>query len=125
MEIPVMLLVKHVPPDQLQILEPMPGQQRVLRVPLAYIHYRRALLHARPAPLLPTPLLSNAPLVPIKQLQPVTQVIMDILVMHLVKLVVLIPLQILEPLLGQQRVIIVLLGSIRWMLQCHVRTVPP
>ena len=112
-------------PDPLQIPEPVPGHHRVLLVPLVYIRYRRTLHRVRTVPQLPMPRLFNAPLALIKQLQPVTQVIMEIPVIHLVKLVVLIPLQILEPVLGQQRVIIVLLGSIRWMLQCHVRTVPP
>ena len=42
-------------------------------------------------PPLPTPPLSNAPLVPIKQLQPVMQVILGLPVMHLVKHVLMSP----------------------------------
>ena len=66
----------------------------------------------RPVPPLPTPPLSNAPLVPIKQLQPVTQDIMEIPVMHLVKRVVPVPLQILEQVPEQQRVLLVPLARI-------------
>ena len=69
--------------------------------------------------------LSNAPLVSIKTLQRVMLDIMVFLVMHFVKRVLPVSLQILEQVLEQHRVIIVLLGSIRWMLQCRVRTVPP
>jgi hypothetical protein len=108
MEVLVMLLVKHVPP-------------------------------------LPTPPLSNVPLVPIKQLQPVTQDIMEIPVILLVKCVLPVlprileqilgqrhvrhvtpdPLQILEPVLGQQRVLLVLLAYIRrHRALLHVRPVP-
>jgi hypothetical protein len=71
------------------------------------------------------PPLSNAPLVPIKTLQRVMLDITGLPVMHIVKHVLPVFLQILEVLLGQHRVIIVLLGSIRWMLLNHVRPVPP
>jgi len=77
----------HVVLVPLPILEQVPGQQHVLLAPPTRIHYRRTLLHVRPA----LPVL----------------------------------LQILEVLLGQHRVIIVLLGSIRWMIQSHVKPVRP
>jgi len=53
---------------------------------------------------LPTPPLSNAPLVPIKKLQRVTQAIMDLLAMHRVKYVAPVPSQTVEQTLGQQSV---------------------
>ena len=79
-----LLPVRPAVPDPLQILEPVPGQPRVLLAPLARIHYRRTLQRVQPVPPLPTPPLFIAPLVPIKQLQPVTRDIMEILVMPLV-----------------------------------------
>ena len=141
MEILVMHLVKCVMPDPSQIPELVPGQQRVLFVPLVCIRHRRTLFRVRPVvldplqipgqvlghqrvilvplacihhhrtclrvqtvpPLLTLPLF-NAPLNPIKPLQPVTPDIMENLVMRFVKHVVPVPLQILEPALGQQRV---------------------
>jgi hypothetical protein len=62
---------------------------------------------------LTTPPLSNAPLIPIKKLQPVTQGITGLPVLHIVKRVVLVPLQIVEQILGQQRVLHVPPVSIR------------
>jgi hypothetical protein len=62
---------------------------------------------------LPTPPLSSAPLVPTKKLQRAMLDIMEILVMHLVKRVVPVPLRILEQVLGQQRVLLVPLEIIR------------
>jgi hypothetical protein len=56
--------------------------------------------------------LFNAPLVSIKTLQRVMLDIMVFLVMHFVKRVLPVSLQILEQVLEQHRVIIVLLGSI-------------
>jgi hypothetical protein len=99
--------VKRVVPVPLQILEPVMGQKRVPFVLLVFIRYLPTLHHVRPVPPLPTPPLSNAPLVPIKTLQHVTQDIMDLLVIHLVKHVGLVLLQILEQVLGQQRVLFV------------------
>jgi hypothetical protein len=75
--------VRRVMPDPLQIPEPVLGQPRVLLAPLVRIHYRRTLQRVRPVPPLPTPPLFNAPLKPIKQSQPATQDIMEILVMPL------------------------------------------
>jgi hypothetical protein len=90
----------------LQILEPVLGQQRVLLVPLARIHYLRTLRRVRPVPPLLTQPLSNAPPAPIKPLQPVTQdtYIMEILVMLLVSCVVPVLSRILEQMPGQQHV---------------------
>tara|TARA_B110000858_G_scaffold186523_1_gene229800 strand:- start:226 stop:501 length:276 start_codon:yes stop_codon:yes gene_type:complete len=85
MGLPVTHHVKCVLLVPLQMPGSVLGQQRVLLVPLACIHYRRTLNCVRPANPLPTPPLSNAPLLPIKQLQPVTQNIMKILVMPLVQ----------------------------------------
>jgi hypothetical protein len=65
--------------------------------------------------LLPTPPLFNAPLVLIKQLHPVMQDIMDLLVIHLVKRVVPVSLQILEQVPGQQRVLLVPLVRIPYL----------
>ena len=45
----VILLVKHVLPVRLQILEQVPGQPRALLVPLVYIRYHRTLKRVRPA----------------------------------------------------------------------------
>jgi hypothetical protein len=56
------------------------GQQRVLLVPLVRIHCLPPLRCVRLVPPLPMPPLFSAPLVPINQLQPVTQDIMDLLV---------------------------------------------
>jgi hypothetical protein len=55
---------------------------------------------------LPTPPLSNAPLVPIKQLQPVMLDIMDLPVMLLVKRVLLVRLQTLAQVVEQPRVLL-------------------
>jgi hypothetical protein len=90
----------------LQIPEPVLGQQCVLLVPLARIHYLRTLRRVRPVPPLLTQPLSNAPPAPIKPLQPVTQdtYIMEILVMPLVNCVVPVLSRILEQMPGQQHV---------------------
>jgi hypothetical protein len=58
-------------------------------------------------PLFPTPPLSNAPLVPIKKLPPVTLDIMDLPVMLLVKRAMPVPLQIPEHHRDQRRVLLV------------------
>ena len=71
------------------------------------------MLRVRLVPPLPTPPLSSAPLVLINQLQPVMLDIMGLLVMPLAKHVLPVPLQIQEPVLGQPRVLLVLLVSIR------------
>ena len=85
----------------------MPRHPIVLAVRFKFQRAFVQMQGVRPVPPLPTPPLSNAPLVPIKQLQPVTQDIMEISVMHLVKHVRLGPLQILEQVPGQQRVLLV------------------
>jgi hypothetical protein len=117
----VIHLVKRVLPVTLQILERVLGQflvkfvllapppileqileqQLVHVVCLAYIHYFPTLRRVRPVPPLPTPPLSNAPLLSTKKLQPVTQDIMETRVIHRVKGVMPVPLQILEQRLGR------------------------
>ena len=87
-------------------------QQRVLLVTLVYFPYLRMLLRVRPVTPSPTPPLSNAPLLPTKKLQRVTQGITGLLVMHLVNCVVPVPVQILERAQEQQRVLFVLPASI-------------
>ena len=62
MEILVIPFVKRVLPVPLQTLEQVLGQQRVLLVPLVRILCLQTLLRARPVTPLPTPPLSNAPL---------------------------------------------------------------
>jgi hypothetical protein len=121
-----LLRVRPVVPDPLQIPGPALGQQRALLVSLACIHYLPTLRRVRPVPPLPTPPLSNAPLVPIKQSQRVTQDIMDLPVMLLAKRVLLVLLQILEQALGQHRVVLALPEVIRCRRTLlHVRPVPP
>ena len=61
---------------------------------------------------LPTPPLSNAPLVRTKPLPPVMPGTMEILVMPLAKRAMPVPLQILEQVLGQPRVLLVVLEII-------------
>ena len=118
--------VLRVPPVPLQILEPALGHPRVLLVPLVCIRCRRTSLRVPLAPPFPTPPLSNAPLVPIKQLQRATQAIMDPLAMHHVENVAPVPSQTLEQTLGQQRVLFVPLVSIPWLPPLVlVRPVPP
>ena len=118
--------VRRVLPVPKQIPEQILGQQRVLLVPLVCILYLRTLLHVRSVPPLPTPPLSNAPLLPIKKSHSVTQDIMEILVIHLVKRVLPVPLQILEQVLGQQRVLLVPLARIPYLRTLlHVRSVTP
>jgi hypothetical protein len=84
-------IVKHVLPVPLRILGQVPGQPRVLLVPLVRIRYLPTLLRVRPVPPFHTPPLSNAPLVPIKKLPLVTQDITELLVMPLVLRVLLVP----------------------------------
>jgi hypothetical protein len=67
MEILVMHLAKRVLLVLLQILEQALGQHRVVIAPPEVIRCRRTLLRVRTVPPFPTPPLSNAPLVPIKQ----------------------------------------------------------
>jgi hypothetical protein len=67
MDLPVMLLAKRVLLVLLQILEQALGQHRVVLALPEVIRCRRTLLHVRPVPPFPTPPLSNAPMVPIKQ----------------------------------------------------------
>ena len=55
--LPVMLFVKHVLPVPLRILEPVPGQQRVLLVRVVRIHYRQTLRNVRLVPVVLTALL--------------------------------------------------------------------
>ena len=105
--------VRPVVPVPLQTLEPVLEHQRVLIVPLGCFLYPQTWNRVRPVPPLSTPPLSNATLVRIKQLQRAMLDIMEILVMHLAKRVVPVPLRILEQVLGQQRVRIALLGSTR------------
>ena len=113
-------------PVPLQTLAQVLEQPRVLLVPMVRIHYLPTLRHVRPVPILPTPPLSNAPLVPIKQLPPVTQGIMGMLVMLLVKHVLPVPLRILEQVPGQPRVLVVLVARIHYLPTLrHVRLVPP
>ena len=107
------LRVQHVVPGPLQILEPALGHLRVRFVPRVCIRHHRTCLRVQTVPPLLMLPLFNAPPAPIKPLQPVTPDIMENLVMFFVKYVVPVPLQIPEPALGQQRVIIVLLGNIR------------
>ena len=118
--------VRYVVPVPLQILEHILGHQRVLLVPLVRIHYLPPLRRVRPVLPLPTLPLFNAPLVPIKKLPRAMQDIMEILVTHRVNHVLpesgvrlllqrplnvtrvaLVPLQILEQVLGHQRVLVV------------------
>ena len=73
------------------------------------------LLVVRHVPPLPTPPLSNAPLVPIKKLPLVTQGIMEILVMPLAKHVLVVPLRILGQVPGQPRVLLVPLVRIHYL----------
>ena len=108
-------LVKHVRPAPLQILEPLPGQQLVLLASLGCIRCLPTLRRVRPVPPFPTPPLSNAPLHPIKKLQPVMPGIMELLVMLLVKHVLPVPLQILEPVPGQQLVLLAPLARIHYL----------
>jgi hypothetical protein len=84
-------IVKHVLLVPLRILGQVPGQPRVLLVPLVRIRYLPTLLRVRPVPPFHTPPLSNAPLVPIKKLPLVTQDITELLVMPLVLRVLLVP----------------------------------
>ena len=104
--------VKHVLPISLQILEQVLGQQPVLVVPLVCTPYRRTSVRVRIVPALPTPPLSNAPLVRTKPLPPVMPGTMEILVMPLAKRAMPVPLQILEQVLGQPRVLLVVLEII-------------
>jgi hypothetical protein len=115
METLVMTLAHCVVPVPLQIPGQVPGQPRVLLVLVVRIHHLPPLLRVRPVPPLPTPPLSNAPLVPIKKLPLVTQGIMDLPVMLFVKHVLLVPLRILGQVPGQPRVLLVPLVRIRYL----------
>jgi hypothetical protein len=78
----------------------------------------------KPVRPLPMPPLSNAPLVRMKKLLPVMPDILEILVMPLAKAVVLVPLQILEQVPGQPRVLLVPLVRIHYLPTLrHVRPV--
>ena len=93
-------------------------------MPLVRIHYLPTLRHVRPVRPLPMPPLSNAPLVRMKKSLPVMPGILEILVMPLAKAVVLVPLQILEQVPGQPRVLLVPLVRIHYLPTLrHVRPV--
>ena len=96
----------------IQILEQVLEQPRVLLVPWACIRCLRTLPPVRRVPALPTPPLSNAPLVRTKKLPPVMPGILGLLVMPLAKRVLLVPLQIRALVLVQPIVLFVPLGSI-------------
>ena len=113
MEMLVMHLARRVVPVPLRILEQVLGQQPVLVVPLVCTPYRRTSVRVRIVPALPTPPLSNAPLVRTKKLQPVMPGIMGLVAMPLAKRVLLVPLQIRALLLVQPTVLLVSLVRIR------------
>ena len=106
------------------ILERRQGLHIVLVVTLVCIRCLRTFLRVRRVHPFVTPPLSNAPLVRIKKSLPVMPGILEILVMPLAKAVVLVPLQILEQVPGQPRVLLVPLVHIHYLPTLrHVRPV--
>ena len=112
MEMLVMPLANCVLLVIIQILEQVLVQPRVLVVRLVSTRCLQTLPRVRLVPQLPTPPLSNAPLVRTKQLPPVMPGILEILVMPLAKRVLLVLIQILAQVLEQPIVLFVPLGSI-------------
>ena len=109
----VMPLAKRAMPVTLQIPEHYREQRGVLLVPRVCIRCRRTLPHVRRVPALPTLPLSNAQMLPTKQLSPVMPDIMGLLAMPLAKRAMLVPLQIRALLLVQPTVLLVSLVRIR------------
>jgi hypothetical protein len=97
---------------------------RVMRVLLLHMPFKATAQCVKPVRPLPMPPLSNAPLVRMKKLLPVMQDIMDLPVMSRVNCVNLVPLQILEQVPGQPRVLLVTLVHIHYLPTLrHVRPV--